>query len=400
MATVKGINERVHLPLYDSLFVRPERPLKELLNSNVLKFFVNIRGKTKLETNMQSPALLPHWNTFEARALRVVFSDLPDTHLRVEQSCTTETNGNGPKFDACLKDLAALLDDCNEETLTHEQVTAARESVKTLRYSIVQASGPAKDNEDCLGILRSFCDPKGMGQILQLLGDLRSNRDDLITVLSRSKVTVNNEKSLRKFIEELEHLETKGAERRLFRLLDRAKECLDEFVKLTDLGARLKAQNLAEIEACIGAAENLLTSVKYRTDRCQHLKQCFHDLATELGQLKTQVKHGISGQILGKLIYNSVTTLFVGEKIMIQMPTWFFPAGAGPYSDNGQAVTHGFPTPQATFHFAEPVSIDAKQPFRVEIEIPEANVLEDLQRIYGPFFIWVVLDGYMTRDVQ
>jgi hypothetical protein len=27
-------------------------------------------------------------------------------------------------------------------------------------------------------------------------------------------------------------------------------------------------------------------------------------------------------------------------------------------------------------------------------------VLREIQKIYGPFFIWVVLDGYMTRDVQ
>ena len=105
-------------------------------------------------------------------------------------------------------------------------------------------------------------------------------------------------------------------------------------------------------------------------------------------------------QILSKLIYHSVTTLFVGEKIMIQMPTWFFPAGAGPYAEDGRVVTHGFPTPEATFRFAEPVFIDTQQHFRVEIEIPEATVLGELQRIYGPFFIWVVLDGYMQRDVQ
>ena len=85
---------------------------------------------------------------------------------------------------------------------------------------------------------------------------------------------------------------------------------------------------------------------------------------------------------------------------MMQMPTWFFPAGAGPYAEGGRVVTHGFPTPEATFHFAEPVFIDAQQNFRVEIEVPDATALGELQRIYGPFFIWVVLDGYMQRDVQ
>jgi hypothetical protein len=85
---------------------------------------------------------------------------------------------------------------------------------------------------------------------------------------------------------------------------------------------------------------------------------------------------------------------------MIQMPTWFFPAGAGPYSEDGQVVTNGFPTPQATFRFAEPVIIDTQQHFRVELEIPEGDTFQELQGINGPFLLWVVLDGYMTRDVQ
>jgi hypothetical protein len=126
-----------------------------------------------------------------------------------------------------------------------------------------------------------------------------------------------------------------------------------------------------------------------------------------LGQLRNELLipideqlFGNGIQILSKIIYNSVTTFFVGEKTMMQMPTWFFPAGAGPYSEDGRVVTHGFPAPEATFRFAEPVFIDAQQNFRVEIEIPESTVLSELQRIYGPFFIWVTLDGYMRRDVQ
>jgi hypothetical protein len=95
-----------------------------------------------------------------------------------------------------------------------------------------------------------------------------------------------------------------------------------------------------------------------------------------------------------------VTTFFVGEKIMIQMPTWFFPAGAGPYSEKANITTHGEPSPTATFRFAEPIFIDRQQNFRVEIEVPDADTLKEVQKIYGPLNIWVVLDGYMTRDVQ
>src|SRR5262245_17201811 len=77
MAIVQGIKEKCHLPLYDAFTVDPEQQLGEVENSSTLKFFVNVQGKTKLETNLQSASLLPHYNTFEARAMRVVISDLP-----------------------------------------------------------------------------------------------------------------------------------------------------------------------------------------------------------------------------------------------------------------------------------------------------------------------------------
>lgn len=107
-----------------------------------------------------------------------------------------------------------------------------------------------------------------------------------------------------------------------------------------------------------------------------------------------------AGNIISKLVFNTVTTLFVGEKIMIEMPTWFFPGGAGPYSFTANMISHGEPTPAATFRFAEPIFIDKQQNFRVEIDIPDSDVHKEIQKIYGPLFVWVVLDGYMTRDVQ
>ncbi len=81
MATVQGIREKVHLPIYDSLSVKPETQLRDSEPGSTLKFFVNVQGKTKLETNLQSASLLPHYNTFEARAMRVVISDLPPEYL-------------------------------------------------------------------------------------------------------------------------------------------------------------------------------------------------------------------------------------------------------------------------------------------------------------------------------
>jgi hypothetical protein len=109
-------------------------------------------------------------------------------------------------------------------------------------------------------------------------------------------------------------------------------------------------------------------------------------------------------EFLEALIYNSVTTLLVGEKIMIEMPTFWFPAGAGVSIGTG----NGVPDPTATFRFAEAVTIEPQQNFRVEMQFPlgVTNVLlpgatfPNLGAVTGPLRIWVILDGYLTRDVQ
>ncbi len=100
-------------------------------------------------------------------------------------------------------------------------------------------------------------------------------------------------------------------------------------------------------------------------------------------------------EALRELIFGSVTRLLVGEKTMIEVPTFYFPAGAGV---SGSAA-HGAPDPLATFRFAEPVQIEPQQNFRVELQFP-VGPGADLQKEKGPYRIWVFLDGYLTRDVQ
>ena len=114
-------------------------------------------------------------------------------------------------------------------------------------------------------------------------------------------------------------------------------------------------------------------------------------------------------EVLADLLYNSVTSLIVGEKIMIEMPTYFFPAGAGVLSQLVQLLPITVkPDPQATFRFAEPVFIEPQQNFRVEMLFPQGvpgqwTTPPDPNKLAGaegPIRIWVVLDGYLTRDVQ
>lgn len=101
-------------------------------------------------------------------------------------------------------------------------------------------------------------------------------------------------------------------------------------------------------------------------------------------------------EFLSNFIYNSVTSFIVGEKVMVQAPTWFFPSGAGPANLNGS--TNGNPTPEATFRLAEPVNISHQQNFRVEVEFPRGTT--SLGDTTGPARVWVMVDGYITRDVQ
>lgn len=300
MAVVKGVKEKVHLPLYDSVEVKAGAQLRGTLTSNVMRFFVDVTGKTKLLTNMQAASLLPHWNTFEARALRIVISDLP------------------PQFPETtpIKLTLGVVDSGGLPV----RVSDTNESQKTVAVDLK---------------LTNFVDFKRVVDVPNGIV-LRLSRADLATL----------------------------------------------GLSLTD------------------ADDTILGSDRVEIGR-KDLQAAAKQFGNPVVPINEQIfRNDGFGNVIGKFIYNTVATFFVGEKIMIQVPTWFFPAGAGPYSEDGNVVTHGYPNPQATFRFAEPVMIDTQQNFRVEIEVPESEVLGELQRLYGPLFIWVVLDGYMTRDVQ
>jgi hypothetical protein len=298
MAVVQGVKEKVHLPIYDSLTVEPGKQLRDAESSSTLRFFVNVQGKNKLETNLQSASLLPHYNTFEARAMRVVISDLP------------------PEFSEEAKSKG------DEE------------------FAVMQP--PATPGGDPEGTDFTASIKVGLKRLMELLREAQESGQDVELEATADGV-------------ELTPQPTSGTP-----LPDGA------FIPLS----------AAELEG-------LIESLERRAPPKQQINP-----------------NNGAGTLIGQLIYNTVTTFYVGEKIMIQMPTWFFPAGAGPYSEAARFTTHGEPSPTATFRFAEPIFIDKQQNFRVEIETPDADVLKEVQKIYGPLFIWVVLDGYMTRDVQ
>src|SRR5262245_44727978 len=201
MAVLKGIKEKVHLPLYDSLFVRPRKQLREVESSSVFKFFVNAQGKTRLETNMQAASLLPHWNTFEARALRVVISDLtPRFPAEIEECLKTSSEnasvrgGETPPFDA-----APVSAWGGGVKLTPQMFDQARERMGAFSAAQAEGAGSAAEVEACLSLLRSFCDPQKMGRVLQLHRNLRSLRGDLSALIRRSRAKSQKLKALNQF---------------------------------------------------------------------------------------------------------------------------------------------------------------------------------------------------------
>jgi hypothetical protein len=105
-----------------------------------------------------------------------------------------------------------------------------------------------------------------------------------------------------------------------------------------------------------------------------------------------------AGSLITKLIYNSVTALIVGESTVIELPTWFFFGEESRCSRTPQTSHRTEPPTFGAFRFAEPITIDKQQNFRVQIEFPQAESLKELRRSYGPMSIWVVLDGDLTRD--
>ena len=336
MAVVQGIREKVHLPLYDSFTLKPQKQWREGEggSSSTLRFFVDVQGKTKLETNLQTAGLLSHYNTFEARAMRLVISDLP-------AEFPDDPSAGDVGFDVTDFDDNVFVEDA---------------------AGVIGVIGSAPDGTDFVV----------------------DNEPDFAFATSNAPITADIDLGLDRLIE----------------LLKQAQESEDGFASLSadddavtiaiidddDAGERV-----AELAGLIWLSIDDLEGLLFDEDQIPEKKRPLPE------QLNSS--NG-SGTIIGKLIYNTVTTFYVGEKIMIQMPSFFFPAGAGVYSEGASFAANGEPSPTATFRFAEPIFIDKQQNFRVEVEVPDADTLKEIQRIYGPFNIWLVLDGYMTRDVQ
>lgn len=299
MARFQGVRERLHSPMYDAFFVPadPTKAFKDFMTDpRMIRFFIDIQNKTRLETNLQASGVLPSLNTFEARAMRVIASSF----------CLPRD-----AFNILRKDILA----------------AAEEYCKEWK-SQVAAEGGAK-SEPSTGSLSSFSKPAE-----------QATQDRLINEIRKSFTTIIGTASVNGHINQ----------------------------------AILEAAN----QFCNNGKPNQLVDA---------ILDAFHAGCK-----------AASG-VLPQLIYNSVTTLLVGEKIMIESPTFYFPSGAGVSPGGAEANNHGSPDPMATFRFSEPVIIEPQQNFRVEMLFPQ-GVPGTLANASGPLRIWVVLDGYLTRDVQ
>jgi hypothetical protein len=294
MARVSGVKEKVHSPLYDAFFVpgvkngTGAKTFKDVMTDpRVIRFFVDIQNKTRLETNLQASGVLPSLNTFEARAMRVVASTF----------CVPETALKHPDI--------------------QKAIIRAAEKYRSDNGQDPAVDPPQQDKDQLVNSIRAA--------IEKLVGSININ----------------------------------------------------EYVRT----------------AIVSAAETFRTSAI--------ISPLGSDITNLTDQIIDSFEAGCdaSSTFLSELIFNSVSTLLVGEKTMIEMPTFWFPAGAGVNTGNGNVMNHGEPDPMATFRFAEPVTIEPQQSFRVEMQFPQ-DVPRAVATASGPLRIWVVLDGYLTRDVQ
>jgi hypothetical protein len=341
MARVQGVQEKVHLPIYDSIKVEAGKQLGDLEKSSTIKFFVDVQGKTKLETNLQSASLLPHYNTFEARAMRVVIGDVPAEFPEEPEATDSELEVTDDSLQPFIFD----------PLTAGGRIAVIRRSASPVAADVVAAE-PGFDTTQAANLTRRIIASitLGLDLLIDLIREARESDDDEAILLPDN-----------------------------------------EAVTLTAGGVALNENQALRVSDFGGTIALPLSWLEGYLD----------DMDEQQVPLEEQIEsNNGGGTLVGSLIYNTVTSLFVGEKLMMQMPTYFFPAGAGPFSESGGFTTHGEPSPAATFRFAEPVFIDKQQNFRVEIEVSDTDVLNRFKRIYGPFQIWVILDGYMTRDVQ
>lgn len=289
MARVHGVSEKLQSPHYDAFVVpgatngTPPKTFKDMMTDpRVLRFFVDIQNKTRLETNLQASGVLPSRNSFEARAMRVIVSTF----------CVPPKTLKHPEIRKAIINAA---DQYPQPDAEHRATQAEQDTlIHSIRMEIEKYAGPIN---------------------------------------------------------------------------------ISEYVRT----------------AIISAVED------YRVENGPHSEK--EDFLVSQVQDAFEAGCESGNTFLSELIYNSVTSLLVGEKIMIEMPTFWFPAGAGVNSGDGSVMNHGEPDPMATFRFAEPVMIEPQQSFRVEMQFPR-DVPRAVATATGPLRIWVVLDGYLTRDVQ
>jgi hypothetical protein len=157
-------------------------------------------------------------------------------------------------------------------------------------------------------------------------------------------------------------------------------------------------QNKTKLETNMQAAGTLPSQNSYDV---RSLRVVVSNLVQRKDETKPEKLKDLVTEVefVSALIHSSVTTLLVGEKTMIEMPTFGFPSGAGVFSGFPALATSGIPNPMAVFRFAEPVMIESQQNFRVEMQFPR-EVPRPVANANGPLRVWVVLDGYMVRDVQ
>lgn len=128
MAKYQGVKEKLHFPIYDAFLVKKgeganqAQTFMEAMNDpRMIRFFVDVQNKTKLETNLQSSGVLPSQNTLEVRAMRVVVSPVlaaVNTDKDSGPRAKTSATGNDTEHNRACADSSLILSELVYNSVT------------------------------------------------------------------------------------------------------------------------------------------------------------------------------------------------------------------------------------------------------------------------------------------
>ena len=132
-----------------------------------------------------------------------------------------------------------------------------------------------------------------MGRILQLHGELREIRLDLVKVLSRTGIQVTDREAVRQFISTIGALSDGEEVQQLVGQLRKASVCVQAFQRLIELLTQPRQTRRQDAQECVEAIEELVQMEATRVGHLERVRDCLQELQTQIAQLETELNRPV-----------------------------------------------------------------------------------------------------------